>query len=67
MIPTSAHIPIPYVMAYDLQPLVTIEEKTKLYSHAIPENWVLYFEHDPDHGFYRIQEESGKLISEKVG
>lgn len=47
LIPTSSHIPIPYVMAYDLQPLVTMEEKKKLLKKAVDENWILFFEHDP--------------------
>ncbi len=47
LIPTSSHIPIPYVMAYDLQPLVTMEEKKKLLKKAVEENWILFFEHDP--------------------
>ncbi|MBM4171633.1 MAG: MBL fold metallo-hydrolase [Ignavibacteria bacterium] len=47
LLPTSTHIPLPYVMGYDLQPLVTIEEKKKLYSNALNENWYLFFEHDP--------------------
>ncbi len=47
LIPTSSHIPIPYVMAYDLQPLITMEEKKKLLKRAVDENWILFFEHDP--------------------
>ncbi|MGR3178179.1 MAG: MBL fold metallo-hydrolase [Candidatus Anammoxibacter sp.] len=47
LIPTSAHIPIPYVMSYDLYPLVTIEEKKKLLHNASEGDWVLFFEHDP--------------------
>jgi glyoxylase-like metal-dependent hydrolase (beta-lactamase superfamily II) len=47
LIPTSSHIPIPYVMAYDLQPLLTMEEKRKLLDRAVEENWILFFEHDP--------------------
>jgi glyoxylase-like metal-dependent hydrolase (beta-lactamase superfamily II) len=47
LLPTSTHVPIPYVMGYDLQPLVTIEEKKNLYPKAIKENWILFFEHDP--------------------
>jgi len=47
LIPTSSHIPIPYVMGYDLYPLTTIEEKKKLLTQAEKEQWILYFEHDP--------------------
>jgi glyoxylase-like metal-dependent hydrolase (beta-lactamase superfamily II) len=47
MIPTTAHIPLPWVMSYDLQPVVTIEEKEKILEKAIREGWLLFFEHDP--------------------
>ena len=47
LIPTSSHIPLPWVMAYDIQPTVTISEKKHLYSTAVENNWILFFEHDP--------------------
>ncbi len=43
---TSAHIPVPYVMGYDNQPLVAIEEKKKVLPQAYEEKWILCFEHD---------------------
>lgn len=46
-IPTSSHIPVPYVMAYDLQPLVTMDEKKEILEQAVKENWALCFAHDP--------------------
>lgn len=47
LIPTSSHIRIPYIMSYDIQPLVTIEEKKKILKRAVEEGWILFFEHDP--------------------
>ncbi len=47
LIPTMYHIPIPYVMGYDIQPLETIKEKKKFLQQAVDENWKLIFEHDP--------------------
>jgi glyoxylase-like metal-dependent hydrolase (beta-lactamase superfamily II) len=44
----TSHLPIPYVMGYDLQPLVTIEEKKKFLPLAAEQNWKLFFEHDPE-------------------
>jgi len=46
LIPTKSHIPFPYIMAYDLRPLVTLEEKKKLLSRAYEEQWILFLEHD---------------------
>lgn len=47
LFPTISHIPLPYIMAYDLRPLVTLEEKKKVLGRAYEEKWILFFEHDP--------------------
>jgi len=46
LIPSAAHIPLPWVMAYDVRPLVTLKEKRETLEQAAAENWVLFFEHD---------------------
>jgi glyoxylase-like metal-dependent hydrolase (beta-lactamase superfamily II) len=48
VVPTSAHLPLPWIMGYDLEPLVTLESKRRLYARAEAEGWLLFFEHDPD-------------------
>lgn len=48
LIPTSAHIPLLWNMAYDLLPLVTIAEKEALLTEALQNDYVLIFQHDPD-------------------
>lgn len=47
MFPTTSHIPLPYIMAYDLQPLITLEEKKTLLKAICEGNWKIFFEHDP--------------------
>jgi len=47
LVPTSAHLPLPWIMGYDLEPLVTLESKRRLYRRAEGEGWLLVFEHDP--------------------
>lgn len=47
LFPTVSHLPYPYVMAYDVRPLVTIEEKKRILPRAYEEQWILFFEHDP--------------------
>jgi glyoxylase-like metal-dependent hydrolase (beta-lactamase superfamily II) len=47
LVPTSAHLPLPWIMGYDLEPLVTLESKRRLYERAEAEGWLLCFEHDP--------------------
>ena len=47
LIPSSAHVPLPYVMSYDVRPLLTMDEKAQLLKRAADEDWLLVFEHDP--------------------
>jgi len=47
LIPTSAHLPVPWHMAYDNFPMILLNEKQNLLSRALKENWILFFEHDP--------------------
>ncbi len=47
LIPSTGHIPIPYVMGYDVRPLNTLTEKQYILSEATKNNWTLFFEHDP--------------------
>ena len=66
LIPTSSHIPIPYVMGYDLQPLVTVQEKKNILSQAHEEQWKLFFEHDPEFALATIKKtDKGFQVDEK--
>lgn len=47
LVPSVGHIPLPYVMGYDVRPLMTLDEKERILRQAADENWVLFFEHDP--------------------
>ncbi|TGE28400.1 MBL fold metallo-hydrolase [Hymenobacter metallicola] len=47
LLPSVGHIPLPYVMSYDMRPLVTMSEKEAVLRRAADENWVLLLEHDP--------------------
>ncbi len=47
LLPSAAHIPLPYVMAYDMFPLTTLNEKRSFLSEALQNDYVLFFEHDP--------------------
>jgi glyoxylase-like metal-dependent hydrolase (beta-lactamase superfamily II) len=46
LIPSAAHIPLPYIMSYDVRPLDTLKEKTTILNEAAKNNWLLFFEHD---------------------
>lgn len=47
LLPSAAHIPIPYVMAYDMFPLTTLQEKKNFLTEAAANDYILFFEHDP--------------------
>ncbi|HEY4955962.1 MAG TPA: MBL fold metallo-hydrolase [Gemmatimonadaceae bacterium] len=46
MLPTHAHLPLPWIMGYDVEPLVTLETKRRILRRAEDEHWLLIFEHD---------------------
>jgi glyoxylase-like metal-dependent hydrolase (beta-lactamase superfamily II) len=46
LLPSAGHIPIPYVMAYDMFPLTTLNEKKSFLTEAVANNYILFFEHD---------------------
>lgn len=58
--PTSAHVPLPWIMGYDLEPLVTLESKRGLWKCALEEDWLLVFEHDPRVPWGRLDPESDR-------
>lgn len=66
LIPTASHIPITWNMAYDNQPLLTIEEKSKLLQQISENKWILFFEHDPKYfaGTVNSNEKGFKLDRE---
>ncbi len=45
--PTVAHLPLPWIMGYDVEPLVTLETKRRILRRAVDEKWLVVFEHDP--------------------
>jgi glyoxylase-like metal-dependent hydrolase (beta-lactamase superfamily II) len=47
-LPTTAHVPIPWIMGYDLYPVDLIENKKRLVRQAVDEKWLCVFEHDPN-------------------
>jgi glyoxylase-like metal-dependent hydrolase (beta-lactamase superfamily II) len=47
LLPSVGHLPLPYVMSFDVRPLVTLEEKSEFLSKAADEEYILFFEHDP--------------------
>ena len=62
LIPTAAHLPAPWVMSYDLQPVLTMQEKTDLLARAAAGRWILVMEHDPDHPAVTVGREEDRFV-----
>jgi glyoxylase-like metal-dependent hydrolase (beta-lactamase superfamily II) len=56
LLPSQGHIPIPYVMAYDMFPLTTLNEKKSFLKEASENGYVLFFEHDPQYECCSLQQ-----------
>ena len=56
LLPSQGHIPIPYVMAYDMFPLTTLNEKKSFLKEAVENDYTLFFEHDPVHECCTLQQ-----------
>jgi glyoxylase-like metal-dependent hydrolase (beta-lactamase superfamily II) len=55
LIPTTGHIPLPYVMGYDTRPLLTLKEKAAFLSEAADKEYILFLEHDAHHELCTLQ------------
>ncbi len=54
MAPTVAHVPLPWIMGYDVEPLVSLETKRRMWAEAVSEGWTVMFEHDATSAWGRI-------------
>jgi glyoxylase-like metal-dependent hydrolase (beta-lactamase superfamily II) len=61
LVPTRAHVPLAWVMGYDLYPVETLEAKRRLLPQAAREDWLCLFYHDAQMPLCRVVEENGKL------
>ena len=55
LLPTAAHVPLLWIMAYDVEPLETVREKDEVLARAAEGEWIVVFEHDPVHAIGRIE------------
>jgi len=70
LMPSSAHIPMPWIMAYDTRPLQTLKDRERFYKEALENDYILFFEHDIFHEAAILHEtekgvrvkEAGKLV-----
>lgn len=67
LIPTTSHLPLPYIMGYDLFPLITLETKRRILEQAYEERWLLVFQHDPKVRMGRLEKIDGRYVLKGVG
>lgn len=68
LFPSSAHIPVNYVMGYDIQPLKTMEERTRINERAFNDNWYYFYEHDLNYEISKVSKnEKGQFSSLEAG
>ncbi len=67
LLPSVYHVRMPYVMAYDIRPLVTLEEKRRFFEEAIEEDYLLFLEHDPGNTLCCIEKnEKGRYAGQII-
>lgn len=55
MLPTKAHVPLPWIMSYDTRPLITLDEKESFLNEAADNDYILFLEHDAYNECFRVQ------------
>ena len=66
LIPTRAHLPLPYIMAYDLFPLDTLEVKRGLLAEACAKDWTLVFQHDAQVRASKVVFQDGRYMAKEL-
>ncbi|MDE1977061.1 MAG: MBL fold metallo-hydrolase, partial [Elusimicrobia bacterium] len=66
LIPTRAHLPLPYIMAYDLFPMDTLEIKRGLLAEACAKNWTLVFQHDAQVRASKVAFQDGRYVAKEL-
>lgn len=61
LVPTAAHVRLPWIAAYDLEPLVSLASKKRLLAQALTEGWRLVFQHDSETALGVLEETGGRL------
>jgi glyoxylase-like metal-dependent hydrolase (beta-lactamase superfamily II) len=66
LVPSAAHIPLPWIMGYDLYPLDTLEFKRAFLREAVEGEYLVFFEHDPEIAAGYLREKNGRIVVERV-
>ena len=66
LVPTRHHLPLPWIIAYDLYPLTALETKRKWIGEIVKGGWIVAFGHDPEFPAARLYEQDGRVLFEPV-
>jgi glyoxylase-like metal-dependent hydrolase (beta-lactamase superfamily II) len=66
LLPSAGHLPMPYVMSYDVRPLLTLQEKETILNRALVENWTIFLEHDPVNECIKLMQTEKGIRMEKA-
>ncbi len=67
LVPTTSHLPYPYVMGYDVEPLRTIESRKRILPEAARDGWILVFQHDVETPVATLRVAEGRLGAQPLG
>jgi glyoxylase-like metal-dependent hydrolase (beta-lactamase superfamily II) len=66
LVPTSAHLPNPWIMAFDLYPMETLANKRRILPELVRDRTLVVFPHDTEAPWARLVERDGKIVAERV-
>jgi len=66
LIPTRHHLPLPWIIAYDLYPLISLETKRRWLAEFVKDGWIVAFGHDPEVPAGTLHEQDGKVVCEPL-
>ncbi len=66
LIPTRHHVPLPWIMGYDLYPTETLAFKKVIFPQAVEVKWICLFYHDFEYPLCRLEEVDGKMVSKAI-
>jgi glyoxylase-like metal-dependent hydrolase (beta-lactamase superfamily II) len=66
LVPTTSHLPLAWIMGYDVEPLVTLESKRRILTRAAEEQWLLVFEHDAKTPWSRIKHDGKAFVLDQT-
>jgi glyoxylase-like metal-dependent hydrolase (beta-lactamase superfamily II) len=66
LVPTAAHVPLPWIMGYDLYPADTLEFKRAFLREAVERGYLVFFEHDPEVAAAYLRDKNGRIVIERV-